>query len=162
MTEKIELRPDLTLYEKSMAVRLVAQLDRTGEHWLFTGKTLRRGYPSLWDNRRRNLSYVHVIMWELVNGPVPAGYDVHHECEVRLCCRPSHLKLMHAFLHNSMHHVREKCVHDHDYTEENTSYRVDSRHGGLQKVCRTCQRDAHARYRQNRRTAQAAAGGRGR
>jgi hypothetical protein len=27
-------------------------------------------------------------------GPIPAGYDVHHECYNRRCCNPDHLTAM--------------------------------------------------------------------
>jgi hypothetical protein len=45
---------------------------------------------------------VHRVMWELINGPIPAGLTVLHDCDrfyspgdvaYRRCCRPDHLKL---------------------------------------------------------------------
>ena len=36
----------------------------------------------------------HCYSYELANGPVPEGLDVHHECHVRRCCNPAHLRAL--------------------------------------------------------------------
>ncbi len=35
--------------------------------------------------------YVHRYFWERENGPVPDGFDLHHECHTRNCVRLDHL-----------------------------------------------------------------------
>ena len=36
---------------------------------------------------------VHVIAYELANGPVPEGKEIDHRCLNRLCVNPAHLRL---------------------------------------------------------------------
>lgn len=67
--------------------------------WIWPGST--RGKPghkygcvmtgSRQDGSRKTRD-THVVMWESVNGPVPEGLELHHLCEVKLCCNPAHLK----------------------------------------------------------------------
>lgn len=40
--------------------------------------------------RKKRLT--HVLMWEYVNGPVPAGLELDHLCRVRACGEPAHLE----------------------------------------------------------------------
>ena len=60
--------------------------------WLWQGSLDRDGYgiASAWrygiaDTR------IHVIVWRMLSGDVPAGHEVHHECLVKRCCYPGHL-----------------------------------------------------------------------
>lgn len=58
--------------------------------WLWTGATtgkLKHGSM----RRRGEHVYPHVLMWELWVGPVPAGKNVCHHCDVPTCVRPDHL-----------------------------------------------------------------------
>lgn len=143
--------------------RLESMLDKSGDHWMFTGATDRAGYGLIWDSRRGNNSRAHRIAFELWVGPIPDGCDVHHVCETPGCCRPDHLEAKPSFKHNSDHHTKTHCVHGHEYTPENTRQRRG------QKVCRTCERDANLRYREanrdrinaKRRDARRSAAGRG-
>lgn len=66
---------------------------------------------------------VHVIAWELENGPVPPGMAVDHECHNRAVqeglCRPG--KCMHRLCRNERHlmakppaqHIQDSPPHDH-------------------------------------------------
>lgn len=36
--------------------------------------------------------YVHRYTFELFVGEIPEGWEVHHECGVRVCCNPDHLE----------------------------------------------------------------------
>lgn len=51
-----------------------------GEGYTTTGKT------------KRVHKYAHIIAWEIVNGPVPAGKELDHLCYNPSCVRPSHLE----------------------------------------------------------------------
>ena len=50
----------------------------------------------------------HRVIYELVNGPVPEGYEVDHMCNVRACCNPHHLRAMEGSEHAS-HSNRERA-----------------------------------------------------
>lgn len=57
--------------------------------WNWTG-SLSGGYGAIWDGKRSHPA--HRISWELVNGPIPEGIEVDHQCHNKACVRPSHLR----------------------------------------------------------------------
>lgn len=71
--------------------------------WLWEGATTGepqpgatgRGYGKICitvGSRRRRFRVVHRVVYELVYGPLKPHHQVDHECCVRLCVRPEHLK----------------------------------------------------------------------
>lgn len=70
--------------------------------WVWTGSTgfhpryrqHRYGQIILWDakTRTRTLTTAHKFAYLHTKGPVPAGYDVDHICENKLCVKPAHLQ----------------------------------------------------------------------
>ena len=60
--------------------------------WVWSGgKT--KGYGVIRERGRKGrLRLAHVVMYEMVVGPVPDGWEVDHLCRVRACVRPSHLE----------------------------------------------------------------------
>lgn len=64
--------------------------------WLWHGAASGNGYGS---HRGR---YAHRVAYELAVGAIPAGHDVRHSCDVRMCVNPSHLS----------HGTRRQNVHD--------------------------------------------------
>lgn len=72
--------------------RLMANLDTSGECWLWTGYLVGsdlRGHlkvMGLYD-------YAHRISYKIFKGPIPAGMKVCHTCDTPRCCRPKHLFL---------------------------------------------------------------------
>ncbi len=47
------------------------------------------GYAIVKHDRR--VRTAHRLIWELTNGPVPAGRELAHQCHNRCCVRPDHL-----------------------------------------------------------------------
>jgi HNH endonuclease len=58
--------------------------------WLWTGGR-GNGYGIIWWKGRQENA--HRIAWILTVGPIPPGQHVLHRCDVKTCCRPSHLFL---------------------------------------------------------------------
>ena len=64
--------------------------------WLWKGYRFRGGYGGIKVRQApgdiRN-GLVHRVMWEACLGPIPAGQQVNHHCDVRHCVNPAHLYL---------------------------------------------------------------------
>lgn len=71
----------------------VRKLDGDNSCWLWTGAS-RAGYGSI--KVAGKVINCHVLSWRLINGgiAIPSGKIIGHLCDVRLCVRPEHLKLM--------------------------------------------------------------------
>src|SRR4051794_22086611 len=96
---------------RSVADRVVNHIviDDNGCH-IWTGSLDTKGRPQMQhgstaDGTRRPRR-VHNLLWNEANGPPPAGYDVHHKCEVILCVNLDHFKLLKHGKH-SAHHSSE-------------------------------------------------------
>lgn len=57
--------------------------------WIFTGCDNGYGYGLLQVGSKALKA--HRLAYESTNGPIPDGLMVCHTCDVRRCCRPSHL-----------------------------------------------------------------------
>lgn len=127
--------------------RFWAKVDKSGEHWLWTGATASEGrYGAATLNGC--IQPAHRVAWQLEVGPIPDGLDLDHVCRVTLCVRPEpeHLEpvthkanVLRGTSHQARNAVKTHCKRGHAFTEENT-YRLKS--GG--RSCRTCNR-MHAR-----------------
>ena len=53
------------------------------------------------------MRFAHVIMFEEKNGPLPEGYELHHDCRNRACCNPDHLQAYTHVDHMALH-AKEK------------------------------------------------------
>jgi len=109
-----------------------ARLDKSGDCWLWPGGTAGKGYPMCTDG------YVHRLMYEQYVGPVPAGLELDHLCDVPLCCNPAHLEAVtHAENRKRSMERRLTCIHGHTYDD---AYWITNRTTGVRtRKCRTCQ-----------------------
>lgn len=69
--------------------------------WIWSGHVERDGYGrvSTFGHKHRATR----LAWALTNGPIPAGQQICHRCDVPLCVRPDHL-----FLGTPLDNMRDK------------------------------------------------------
>lgn len=71
--------------------------------WLWKGTTA-KGYGRFYIPEHQQLVAAHRYLWELVNGPIPINYELHHnKCKNKNCVRPSHLRLITHIEHMKLH-----------------------------------------------------------
>lgn len=71
--------------------RFWSKIRKSDGCWEWTASTYTTGYGVFCPNQ--NKVPAHRYMWELINGPIPDGLWVLHDCDNRLCVRPDHLHL---------------------------------------------------------------------
>jgi HNH endonuclease len=81
--------------QASVVDRWRALVDVAGDNecWLFQGALDTKGYAYIGDgsaNGRKVAAYR--VAYEMARGPIPAGLEIDHLCNVRHCCNPSHLE----------------------------------------------------------------------
>lgn len=94
------------------------------------------------------ISYVHIVAWELDNGPVPEGLELDHVwargCRYRNCANADHLEpVTHAENQSRMQARNTHCKNGHEFTPENTSVDKKGR-----RTCKTCNREQQQRWRE--------------
>lgn len=78
----------------SLEDRLWRKVDKSGEHWIWTGNVGSHGYGQLArGSRSEGLITAHRAAWEVTYGPIPDGLFILHRCDIRACCKPDHLFL---------------------------------------------------------------------
>jgi hypothetical protein len=119
--------------------------------WLWTGCTNNHGYGTV--SVGNQSQYVHILMWEHFNGPVPEGLELDHLCRTPACCNPypGHMEpvthQVNCLRGNHPCFVRRRegfCKRGHEMTEENTA-RVSTRPNI--RICKECARIRDARRR---------------
>ena len=99
-----------------------------------------KGYGKVWDGKR--LVQVHVYRWELIYGSVSEDFELDHQCEVKACCNPDHLREVTHQVNmtennrgpTGINAAKTHCKRGHEFTEENT-YRSKGK-----RSCRECRR----------------------
>jgi HNH endonuclease len=115
---------------------------------LWTGRQDKNGYGQVWTVGRTQR--VHRVMWELDNGPIPAGLTIDHVhargCRHRNCANPAHLEAVTMRVNtlrgggvSAVCAAKTHCLRGHPFSEANTYLHPRGRE------CRTCRRAAEAR-----------------
>lgn len=130
-----------------------------GPCWIWTLRTDRNGY-GYYSHRHGGTRFVHRIMYEHVEGPIPEGLVLDHLCQVRICCNPAHLEAVTQAenvrrgraheVSRRLASVRTHCSNGHPYEGDN--FRINTR--GPKKGrrrCLVCARALNRKYRSAQR-----------
>jgi hypothetical protein len=123
--------------------------------WEWTAKINSFGYgvfTPLLDGGKTSVM-AHRFAYELLIGPIPAGYQLDHLCRNRRCVNPNHLDPVSPALNNArstspsaLNAAKSHCKRGHEFSPDNTYVTPDGR-----RMCRACMR-----YRDWKRRAQVA------
>lgn len=94
LVEKIEVDPETDCWIWLGASQKAADRTRAGRY----GRISRRG--KLW--------LIHRWTYQLLVGRIPEDHQVHHICEVTLCCNPAHLEAQNGLSHILHHNERAR------------------------------------------------------
>lgn len=72
--------------------RFWSKVDKSGDCWIWGGTKSDRGYGAFKFNGKA--VGAHRYAWQSVNGEIPTGLEIDHQCRVTSCVNPSHLKLV--------------------------------------------------------------------
>ena len=129
---------------------------------LWTGSLNGSGYPKT-SYKSRSIA-AHRLIYELLVGPIPTGYDVHHVCSNKFCLNVEHLQALDPKAHREIPKEKgrspavlaglEKARQVH---KQNADKRLTCRKGHLrseentywyrgQKYCRACHASNTNRY----------------
>lgn len=106
---------------------------------VWTGACNSKGYPCIAIHGVSHLA--HRVAWEDVNGPIPEGLTIDHDCRVRNCVNVDHLELVTIAENNRRKRMAGGlvpggvCIRDHVLTEDNIY-----RHPRGHIECATCRR----------------------
>lgn len=73
----------------SLEERLWANIDKSGDCWLWQGHVDSNGYPQIRADGVKDM--VYRVVYRLLVGPIPEGQVIMHKCDTPRCCNPDHL-----------------------------------------------------------------------
>lgn len=118
--------------------------------WIWTAANFGiRGYGAVWWHGQA--AGAHRVVYEILCGPIPEGFEIDHLCRVRLCVNPDHLEpvsdrenILRGFGPAARNSRKFHCKNGHRFDADNTHVLAS---GG--RRCRACER-SRARARRAR------------
>ena len=98
------------------------------------------------EDGRRMGTTAHRAVWVHHYGPIPGQLTVDHICHNKVCCNPSHLRLL-TNVDNATDNTqgsKTECPRGHPYNEENT-YMDPNGHRRCRPCARRVKREWHAK-----------------
>ncbi|MFE1332066.1 HNH endonuclease [Streptomyces microflavus] len=118
------------------------------------GSLDRDGYGRFWVDGRNVPA--HRYSYEQARGPIPAGLELDHTCNVRRCVADDHLdpvdhrtNVLRSTGPSAINARRTRCVNDHDLTDPaNVHVAYPPSHPNGMRKCRVCARTRARRTRE--------------
>lgn len=143
-------------------------LEYDGNPWVDTGCW--RGPESRSGNDYRSVylgggrknpkhEYVHRLVYKVLRGEIPDGFDLHHVCRNTWCCNPDHLETLSRKDHNHLNPLiidqikRTHCPLGHPYNSETIRMRQGHR------SCKPCEYERSKRRREQQHGGNSKRGG---
>lgn len=135
--------------------RIHARCVRDGDCLIWQGTQNGYGYGTI--RIRQHAQYVHIVVYEYVHGPIPAGLWIDHVwargCHSRACCNEAHLEavtprvnIMRGRGASVANAAKTHCPEGHELSGDNLT-----RHGlnAGTRCCRICANANARKYRAN-------------
>lgn len=110
---------------------------------IWTGGLNKYGYGKVWVDETHRAVAAHRVIWEMVNGPIPAEVECDHLCRNRACVNPRHIELVTTKTNilrgaswAAVNAKKTHCIRGHPFDETNTYLRPKGGRG-----CRICRRE---------------------